>query len=420
MKSCLALAVPLAFFTSVSVLNAQSATLGRPIPAASLGIPEVAADVASWKRTARGSSPDPLLGDYSPPARLGNISEVRLGPSPGSPALDTPEERYNWGIPDTYAPHDDGTYRSNSSYRSNSRTSSRSSNKFGDKMGEMMDNGGNSWISFQSDHCFDDFSSPMSNPFLNEDPRTLTEIRPIFLFQTIPSSQYLYRGGNIEYFGLQGRLAFTQRFSVVMHKLGGLVINPGTDSGMSNATGFAEIWLGPKYTWYRDETTGTVASAGMQFQLATGPSSVYQDTGTLSFVPYVNVGQKFGKSSYGTFAIMNTLGYSIPSSRQRSAYLYNSFHIDFDVVNYGRFYPFIELNWFHYTRNGEARDLGFEGLDLANVGSAVAGRDFLSIAFGSRFKISEQAQFGISAEFPLLGTKDLFNFRLGLDFIWRF
>jgi hypothetical protein len=400
--------VALISLAAFQTLNAQPATLGRPVPAASLGVPDALVQSTSHNSTARGSNPDPLMGEYATPARLGPISEVRLGPSQSGPALDTPDERYNWGIPEHLAP------------RSKYTSPSRSSNKFGDKMSEWFDNGGNTWGNFESDHCFDDFISPMSNPFLAEDPRSLTEIRPIFMFQSIPNSQYLYHGGNIEYFAIQGRLALTQRLSLVLHKLGGLVINPGSESALSSASGFAEIWLGPKYTWYRDETTQTIASAGLQFQIATGNSSVYQDTGSLSFVPYVNVGQKFWKTSWGTMAVMDTLGYAIPSSSQRSAYSYNSFHLDYDIANWGRIYPFIELNWFHYTRNGTARNLGFEGFDLANIGSAVAGRDFLSLAVGSRFKFNEKWQCGISAEFPLLGTRDLFGFRLGLDLIWRY
>ena len=38
-----------------------------------------------------------------------------------------------------------------------------------------------------SDHCFDDFISPMSNFVFFEDPRTLTELRPIFVNHWVPS-----------------------------------------------------------------------------------------------------------------------------------------------------------------------------------------------------------------------------------------
>ena len=38
-----------------------------------------------------------------------------------------------------------------------------------------------------SDHCFDDFISPMINFVFFEDPRTLTELRPIYVKHTLPN-----------------------------------------------------------------------------------------------------------------------------------------------------------------------------------------------------------------------------------------
>ena len=57
---------------------------------------------------------------------------------------------------------------------------------------------------FQSDHNFDHFISPVSDPFYFEDPRALTELRPIFMFQSIPHNNPVFHGGNIEFFGTQG------------------------------------------------------------------------------------------------------------------------------------------------------------------------------------------------------------------------
>jgi hypothetical protein len=403
------------FVAGLGLVGVQGSALAqnanwRPIdnaPAATLGLPQPASTVAT-RPVVRASAPDPLVGDYSPPARLGTISEIRPTSSSSSGYQDTPEERYNWGMPESAPPAMRATPAPSHSY-------------FGDKLGEFFNKGGgNGWGNFESDHCFDDWISPVTNPFLFEDPRALTELRPIFMFQTIPNNQYFYRGGNIEQFALQGRLALTQRFDLVLHKLGGLVINPGSDSLTGSASGFSEIWLGPKYTFYRDDQTGTLGAAGAIFQLPVGTDKTYQGTGSLSITPYVSGGQKFGKTSWGTFTAMDTLGVAISVNRERSNYFYNSFHIDYDVANWQRIYPLVELNWFHYTRNGHTSTAGFEALDLGNVGAAVAGRDFLSIAIGSRFKLTESVQMGIAAEFPLLGTKDLFNFRLGVDLIWRY
>ena len=39
-----------------------------------------------------------------------------------------------------------------------------------------------------SDHCFDRFISPLSNPFFFEDPRSLTEARAIFIDNKLPAT----------------------------------------------------------------------------------------------------------------------------------------------------------------------------------------------------------------------------------------
>jgi hypothetical protein len=274
---------------------------------------------------------------------------------------------------------------------------------------------------FESDTCFNYFASPVSNPFYFEDPRSLTEIRPIFMFQTIPGSNPVYHGGNAEFYGVQARVAVTDSLSIVMNKLGGVAINPGSGSPLNSESGFAEIWLGPKFTFLRNAETGTVVAAGVTFELPTGSAKVAQDTGTLSVVPYITAAQNFGCTSYGSFNAMSTLGYAFRTDGQRSDYLFNSWHLDFDIGNQHRFYPLIELNWFHYTESGHARPFGFEGRDLVNFGSTnVNSRNNLSLATGLRYKFSENIQTGLALEFPLTGTRDLNNFRLGIDLIFRY
>src|SRR5262245_15959579 len=79
---------------------------------------------------------------------------------------------------------------------------------------------------FQSDHAFDGFISPVTNPFYFEDPRSLTEVRPLFLYQATPIRNSIFHGGDIEFAGMQARLALTDRLSVVMSKLGAIWIEP--------------------------------------------------------------------------------------------------------------------------------------------------------------------------------------------------
>src|SRR6478672_3014476 len=194
----------------------------------------------------------------------------------------------------------------------------------------------------------------MTNPFLAEDPRSLTELRPIFLYQIIPNNNPLYRGGNALFYGTQARLALTERWSVVINKLGGATINSGGDSAMPNQSSFAEFWIGPKWTFLRNEDTCTLAAAGVTFQIPSG-TQAGQNTGSGSIVPYLTAAQHFGETSFGSFNVLDTLGYAFRIDNQRSEYFYNSLHLDYDVGNSHKIYPFVELNWFYYTRSGNAQ-----------------------------------------------------------------
>jgi hypothetical protein len=417
------------------VAQTPAAKLGSPIPA-----------------VARGADPDPFQeGPRPPAARLGDVSTARVGEGPKGASDD---EKYNWGVPsrpasrtrdrdrdrDRSRDRDDGDRPPSARLRDpGGKLTSLQDPRPGEQMGEWFQDRGEELngalppplgsrppsnrdhFTLQSDCEFAHFSSPISNPFLAEDPRSLSELRPLFLYQTIPGDQPYYKGGSAIFFGLQGRLAFTERLSIVLHKLGGVSISAGDGSVADSSTGLAEIWLGPKFVFWRDPDNQLIGSAGLMFQMPVGSSGPFQDTGKLTLVPYFSHARQLWKSDMGTFNLMNIAGYAIGTSSERSDYLFDTLHFDLDVADNHRFYPTIELSWFHYTSDGTARpNLGFEGRDLANVGASVGGRDFLTIAPGFRYKFNENWQFGLTAELPLIGTRDLLDFRLGVDMIWRY
>jgi hypothetical protein len=416
------------------------------------------------QRTTSGASPDPFQDSPRPPAaRLGVISGAKIGDVPDN---SSDEERYNWGAPRTRR----ATPVSRTRDKDNSDDPDREDAPAG-RGARLRDpapgrlthgnrgpasaddpgpppvpapgNGPTWWpnreqdlndlrgqlpsfgedrdrLAFQSDCAFDNFISPITNPFLAEDPRSLTELRPLYIYQTIPSGQYYYQGGNIQFFGTQARVALTDRFSIVLHKLGIININP--DSPLANGgSGLAEIWLSPKFVFWRVPETQTLASFGMQFQLPVGGSNAFQDTGSFAILPYLSFARRMGEIDYGTFHLMNTAGYHIGTDRQRSDYFFDTIHLDLDVNNQHRFYPTLEMSWFHYTTNGQARPfLFFEGGDLANVGGTAAGHNILTIAPGFRYKFNDYISMGIAAEWTLGGNSDLSRFRLGIDMIWRY
>jgi hypothetical protein len=274
---------------------------------------------------------------------------------------------------------------------------------------------------FESDTCFPWMISPVSNPFFAEDPRALTELRPIFLFQTIPHRNDVAAGGNVGWFGLQGRLAVTDRLSLVVNKLGLVWIDPRDHvDGIGRQVGFSELWLGPKFTFIRNDETKTLLAGGLTFQIPTGPAHVFQNTGSLSMAPYLSFAQNFLKTDLGSFNFMNTTGYAFAVDNHRSDYVYTQFHLDFDVGNCNKWFPLIEFNWTHYTQNGNAHNFDFEGNDLFNFGAHAAGTNYFSLAFGLRYKFCEGIQIGTAFQFPVDNPHNLESFRWTIDMIFRY
>ncbi len=275
---------------------------------------------------------------------------------------------------------------------------------------------------FQSDSCFPWMISPVSEPFFAEDPRALTELRPIFMIQAVPHRNDVLHGGNVGWVGLQGRLALTERLSIVVNKLGLVWTDPhDTTDGFHRNVGFSELWLGPKYTFIRNDQTRTLLAGGLTFQIPVGPGSVYQNTGNLTLAPYLSFAQNFLQTAWGSLNFMNTTGYAFATDNQRTNYLYTQFHLDWDVWNWHKIYPLIEFNWTHYTQNGGARYLDFEGNDLFNFGSrGIAGKNYYSLAFGFRYKFCEGIQIGTALQFPFLTRNNLESFRWTIDMIFRY
>lgn len=292
----------------------------------------------------------------------------------------------------------------------------------GEKLGERFDdavNGERKW--FESDQAFCDFVSPLSNPFFFEDPRSLTELRGVGLYQRIPDNDGFFRGGTAWFFGGQGRLAFTQRLSVVVHKFGFASFKPGGGSLFAGGNGLSELWIGPKYVVYRDPEFKSLITLGTQFQIPLGGADPLQNTGSLSVVPYVSAAQKLLGTQIGTLNGMASAGYSFSTNRDRSDFFYASAHIDFDIANGHRFYPVAEVNWFSYTTNGRARPVSTEGRDFANVGAAAKGNNLVTWALGLRWRsLNGRWEIGGGYEGYMFGQRGLFDGRFMLDFIWRF
>ena len=213
----------------------------------------------------------------------------------------------------------------------------------------------------------------------------------------------------------------TDRLSFVFSKLGGLSVNPGSGSVFPGQTGFSELWLGPKYTFIRNEEAARVMAGGLQFQIPVGNKDVFQDTGSLSLVPYLSYAESFFRDwSVGSVNAMVNTGWAVSVNRLRSDYYYLSGHVDLDVGNCQRFYPLMEMNWIitrATARRGRlVRRVATSSTSAARPVATEWSRGPSALATRS----ANRPRSVLHSSCPLLGLRDIFRYRFTLDFILRY
>src|SRR5262249_53548323 len=149
------------------VLAATSApvALGRPIPVAELGRPVALAEPAAGPVGAVDAAVAPVSFQDSPRLVVrGQSAEAPPPPPPPPPGRDA----FN---PAAAGPVNQGwwdRWKGWFDFRSHEAPCSRGL--------------------LESDHAFDFLISPVSSPFFAEDPRSLTELRPLFFYQYGPNN----------------------------------------------------------------------------------------------------------------------------------------------------------------------------------------------------------------------------------------
>lgn len=267
---------------------------------------------------------------------------------------------------------------------------------------------------FESDREFCTFIGPISNPVLAKDPRALTEVRLLFVNDWIPN-EHPFQGGDFQAYGMQVRVALTDRLSFIADKDGYATIHPGVGP---NSDGWLNIAAGFKYALIRDVDRQLLVTAGLQFEPQTGETAVFQGHGDGIFTVFTSTGKGFCN---GIHVIANA-GYQFPAdSAENSSFFYSQLHVDKQL--FGCIYPLAELNWFHYTaggRRGLPSALG-EGDGLLNLGTSdVAGNDLVTAAVGIKAVIGKHLDVGVAYETPLSNRKDLLDHRILVEAIVRY
>src|SRR5262245_41459199 len=174
---------------------------------------------------------------------------------------------------------------------------------------------------FESDRAFDSFIGPISNPVLSKDPRALTEARLLFVQDWIPS-EHPFHGGDFQAYGLQVRVALTDRLSFIADKDGYASIHPGNGP---DRNGWLDIALGLKYALIRDPERQLLVTTGFQFEPQTGEEKVFQGHGDGLFTVFTSAGKGFCNG----FHVIANAGYQFPAdSAENSSFFYSQLHLD--------------------------------------------------------------------------------------------
>lgn len=271
----------------------------------------------------------------------------------------------------------------------------------------------------QSDHCFDDFISPMSNFVFFEDPRTLTELRPIFVHHKLPNNIGAgIDGGEAQLLAAQFRIALTERLSLIAVKDGYIWAHNGPPMNTVLNDGWADISAGLKYNLVRDVQNGTLLSVGTTYEIPLGDHRAQQSIADGEFHIFSSFAQRLlgGDAHY-----MTTLGWRLPvDGTLQSESIHWSNHIDFRLTD--KIYAVTEVVWWHWIDAADnGLPLAVAGQDLLNLSTTgVQGNDLVTQSVGFKYKPSGKFEAGLAYEFPLTDFKDIIENRIQVDLIFRY
>lgn len=261
----------------------------------------------------------------------------------------------------------------------------------------------------KSDHAFDSFISPMTNPVFFEDPRNLTEARGIFMNHNVPAAA---GGGDVQLYAVQLRARLSENVSLIATKDGYI-----TSSNPLINDGWADFSAGLKFNLIRDTCNQRLLSGGFTFELPTGEADPLQGNGDGELNLFFTGGTQLGSKSHW----ISAGGVRLPmNSTDESSSCYLSNHVDYQIRR--GVYLLAESNWYHWLGAGQDGPIpGVEGLDLFNLGSpGVAGNDIVTAALGVKLKPHGNMEVGVAYEVPLTEREDILDNRLTVDWIIRY
>jgi len=271
----------------------------------------------------------------------------------------------------------------------------------------------------------------ISNPLFNETPYITTEIRPIFITQGMASQNVLGSslfGGSLNVVAVQARVALTDNFGIIATKDGYAWANfdsATNAAGIQDAEGFANISLGVKYAFWNNIEDKSIVTVGVEYEAPSGGLSI--DTPLAHPLDNVDLNQSgdgfidvfvTGAKRFEKLGVQGSIGANIALDDDHdTSMLHYSLHVDYEVVE--NVFPMIELNGFTVIDEATRTPLGFEGVDLVNLGCSAGCGTVLTAAGGMRFRATDNFLLGFGVE-KSIGRDDLLDWRGYFDVILHF
>lgn len=310
----------------------------------------------------------------------------------------------------------------------------------------MASAGGGIARAAEGDDVFAHFISPISNPTNFEDPRAVSDVRPIYAYHSIAKSfadEVGLGGGGVHVVALQLRLALTDRLALIATKDGYVFVRPENEipGVVESSNGLANIALGAKYSFFRDPELGIIATGGLRYEIPSGEPQGLQGR---VFRSYTGLGLEgdgvlnpFVSALWGNdqLHLVGYVGLRQAISGVDSSFFDMSLHGDFEIAdvevgdtNLGSFYPTMEVNWVQTLDGGRRVPLSDEGFDFFNLGSSNAGgKGTVTMAYGGRWRVTDDldvfgrksgVDLGAAIEFPVSTDPGIFGWRVTSDLIF--
>jgi hypothetical protein len=255
-----------------------------------------------------------------------------------------------------------------------------------------------------------DMISPVTHPTTFEDPRHSTELRPLFIYHEL-DDKFASGGGDIQIYALQARFKISEDLSIIATKDGIVDANP--DSNIDGETGIANLAVGAKYSFFREENA--ILTGGLRYEIPLGDEDVFQGQGNGAINPFFSYG-----ISCGDVNLMAGTGLRVRTGGNDSSFWDTDLHADYKI---GNFYPLLEANLVHVFNDGNRIKMADEGEDFFNFGAdGAAGENILTMAAGARYRVTDDIDIGAAYQFPLdrsTGSR-IIDWRLTVDAIFRF